>query len=143
MPFRLLSVNHEEKGQGGSRSAIWNQRYLSTESLLPFQCPKRVFEDMRSCAAAVIHVGSEGELFDAEGNKHIYMNQGAGRSCARRLALLKGLPHLQVLLLIAGRADCRSLIGLELSASFRRSGHHNQPRERSQFVSRPRDRPES
>lgn len=37
--------------------------------------PEKVFEDMRSCSAGIIHVMSEGELLDREGNKHIYINQ--------------------------------------------------------------------
>jgi len=36
--------------------------------------PEKVFEDMRSCAAGVIHVGSEGEYLDHDGNKHIKIN---------------------------------------------------------------------
>ncbi len=37
--------------------------------------PDKVFEDMRQCSAAVIHVSSEGELIDSEGNKHIKINE--------------------------------------------------------------------
>jgi len=37
--------------------------------------PDKVFEDMRACSAGVIHVGSEGELLDEQGNKHIHINQ--------------------------------------------------------------------
>ncbi len=37
--------------------------------------PDKVFEDMRTCSAGVIHVGSEGELLDEQGNKHIHINQ--------------------------------------------------------------------
>src|SRR5437588_460927 len=36
--------------------------------------PEKVFEDMRSCAAGVIHVGSEGEYLDRDGNKHTKIN---------------------------------------------------------------------
>jgi hypothetical protein len=36
--------------------------------------PEKVFEDMRSCAAGVIHVGSEGEYLDRDGNKHSKIN---------------------------------------------------------------------
>lgn len=36
--------------------------------------PEKVFEDMRSCAAGVIHVGSEGEYLDRDGNKHTNIN---------------------------------------------------------------------
>ena len=36
--------------------------------------PEKVFEDMRSCAAGVIHVGSEGEYLDREGTKHTKIN---------------------------------------------------------------------
>ena len=36
--------------------------------------PEKVFEDMRSCAAGVIHVGAEGEYLDKEGNKHTKIN---------------------------------------------------------------------
>ena len=37
--------------------------------------PEKVIKDMRQCSAAVIHVGSEGELFDSEGNKHQRLNE--------------------------------------------------------------------
>lgn len=37
--------------------------------------PEKVFQDMRSCSAGLIHVMSEGELLDSEGNKHIHINQ--------------------------------------------------------------------
>jgi Predicted nucleotide-binding protein containing TIR-like domain len=36
--------------------------------------PEKVFEDMRSCGAGVIHVGSEGEYLDRDGNKHTKIN---------------------------------------------------------------------
>ena len=37
--------------------------------------PDKVFVDMRSCSAAVIHVSQEGELIDSEGNKHVKLNE--------------------------------------------------------------------
>lgn len=37
--------------------------------------PDKVFTDMRSCSAAVIHVSQEGELMDPEGNKQIKLNE--------------------------------------------------------------------
>lgn len=37
--------------------------------------PEKVFEDMRSCSAAVIHVTSEGEVLDAQGEKHTRINE--------------------------------------------------------------------
>jgi predicted nucleotide-binding protein len=36
--------------------------------------PDKVFHDMRECAAGVIHVNSEGELLDPDGNKVIHLN---------------------------------------------------------------------
>lgn len=36
--------------------------------------PDKVFHDMRECSAGVIHVNSEGEMMDSEGNKHIHLN---------------------------------------------------------------------
>ncbi len=36
--------------------------------------PEKVFEDMRSCSAGVIHVGSEGEYLDREGATHTKIN---------------------------------------------------------------------
>ena len=36
--------------------------------------PEKVFEDMRSCGAGVIHVGAEGEYSDKDGNKHRKIN---------------------------------------------------------------------
>jgi predicted nucleotide-binding protein len=36
--------------------------------------PEKVFEDMRSCGAGVIHVGAEGKYLDKEGNEHSKLN---------------------------------------------------------------------
>lgn len=36
--------------------------------------PEKVFEDMRSCAAGIIHVGAEGKYLDTEGNEHAKLN---------------------------------------------------------------------
>lgn len=36
--------------------------------------PEKVFEDMRSCAAGVIHVGAEGKYLDKDGNEHTKLN---------------------------------------------------------------------
>jgi predicted nucleotide-binding protein len=37
--------------------------------------PEKVFEDMRSCSAGVIHVNAEAELLDSAGNRHIRINE--------------------------------------------------------------------
>jgi hypothetical protein len=36
--------------------------------------PEKVFEDMRSCGAGVIHVGGEGRYKDPDGNEHTKLN---------------------------------------------------------------------
>lgn len=36
--------------------------------------PEKVFEDMRSCAAGIIHVGAEGKYLDSEGKEHTKLN---------------------------------------------------------------------
>ena len=36
--------------------------------------PEKVFEDMRSCGAGVIHVGGEGKYLDREGGEHSKIN---------------------------------------------------------------------
>jgi predicted nucleotide-binding protein len=36
--------------------------------------PEKVFEDMRSCGAGVIHVGGEGKYLDKNGNEHTKLN---------------------------------------------------------------------
>jgi predicted nucleotide-binding protein len=36
--------------------------------------PEKVFEDMRSCGAGVIHVGGEGKYLDKDGNEHTKLN---------------------------------------------------------------------
>jgi predicted nucleotide-binding protein len=35
----------------------------------------KVMDDMRSCSAAIIHVGKEIKLLDQEGREHIFLNQ--------------------------------------------------------------------
>jgi hypothetical protein len=36
--------------------------------------PEKVFEDMRSCGAGVLHVGAEGKYLDKDGGEHIKIN---------------------------------------------------------------------
>jgi predicted nucleotide-binding protein len=36
--------------------------------------PEKVFEDMRSCAAGIIHVGAEGKYLDTDGNEQTKLN---------------------------------------------------------------------
>ncbi|MFA5908525.1 MAG: TIR domain-containing protein [Vicinamibacterales bacterium] len=36
--------------------------------------PEKVFEDMRSCGAGVLHVGAEGKYLDRDGNEHTKIN---------------------------------------------------------------------
>lgn len=36
--------------------------------------PEKVFEDMRSCGAGVLHVGAEGKYLDRDGNEHTKLN---------------------------------------------------------------------
>lgn len=36
--------------------------------------PEKVFEDMRSCAAGVLHVGAEGKYLDKDGIEHVKLN---------------------------------------------------------------------
>ncbi len=36
--------------------------------------PEKVFEDMRSCSAGVIHVGAEGKFLDRDGKEHVKIN---------------------------------------------------------------------
>lgn len=36
--------------------------------------PEKVFEDMRSCGAGVLHVGAEGKYLDRDGNEHAKLN---------------------------------------------------------------------
>lgn len=51
--------------------------------------PDKVFEDMRQCSAAVIHVSSEGELLDSEGNKHIKINENVLIEIGAAIALYR------------------------------------------------------
>jgi predicted nucleotide-binding protein len=36
--------------------------------------PEKVIDEMRSCQAAVIHVGQDGTLYDKDGNEHLQVN---------------------------------------------------------------------
>lgn len=49
--------------------------------------PDKVFEDMRSCDAGVIHVGSEGTLLDKNGQEHLFVNQNVLIEVGAALAL--------------------------------------------------------
>lgn len=37
--------------------------------------PEKVMDEMRSCSAAIIHVGKEIKLLDQEGSEHVFVNQ--------------------------------------------------------------------
>lgn len=52
--------------------------------------PDKVMDDMRSCSAAVIHVGSEGVLTDDDGNKHPQINSNVLIEIGAAMALYKG-----------------------------------------------------
>lgn len=52
--------------------------------------PDKVMDDMRSCSAAVIHVGSEGILIDDEGNKHPQINPNVLIEIGAAMALYRG-----------------------------------------------------
>lgn len=51
--------------------------------------PEKVFEDMRECSAAVIHVEAEEELLDSEGNKHSKINENVLIEIGAAIALYK------------------------------------------------------
>ena len=51
--------------------------------------PEKVFEDMRCCSAAVIHVDAEEELLDSEGNKHSKINENVLIEIGAAIALYK------------------------------------------------------
>lgn len=94
------SANRVFISHGKSRAIVTQIRELLTfGSLEPvvsvdreataIPVPEKVFEDMRSCAAGVIHVGSEGELLDGQGNKHIHINQNVLIEIGAAMALYK------------------------------------------------------
>lgn len=51
--------------------------------------PEKVFDDMRHCYAAVIHVDKEGELMDAEGNTHHRLNENVLIEIGAAIALYR------------------------------------------------------
>ena len=51
--------------------------------------PEKVFDDMRSCSAAVIHVDKEAELLDEEGKKHVKINDNVLIEIGAAIALYK------------------------------------------------------
>lgn len=51
--------------------------------------PDKVFDDMRYCSAAVIHVDVEEELMDAQGNKHVKINENVLIEIGAAMALYK------------------------------------------------------
>lgn len=94
------NVNRVFISHGKSRSIVTQIRELLTFGNLEpvisvdrestaIPVPEKVFEDMRSCAAGVIHVSSEGELLDAQGNKHIHINQNVLIEIGAAMALYK------------------------------------------------------
>ena len=51
--------------------------------------PEKVFDDMRSCSAAVIHVDKEAEFEDDEGKKHVKINDNVLIEIGAAIALYK------------------------------------------------------
>lgn len=51
--------------------------------------PDKVFNDMRLCSAAVIHVDKEGEFLDSEGNTHLRLNENVLIEIGAAIALYK------------------------------------------------------
>lgn len=52
--------------------------------------PDKVLDDMRSCSAAVIHVGSEGVLTDSDGKEHPQINPNVLIEIGAAMALYRG-----------------------------------------------------
>lgn len=52
--------------------------------------PDKVMDDMRSCSAAVIHVGSEGTLTDEDGTSHPHINPNVLIEIGAAMALYRG-----------------------------------------------------
>jgi hypothetical protein len=52
--------------------------------------PEKVLDDMRSCYAGIVHVGSERRLMDAEGNEHNIINQNVLIEIGAAMALYRG-----------------------------------------------------
>ena len=63
---------------------------LETRESTAIPVPEKVFEDMRSCSAGVIHVGGEGKYIDPEGHEHTKLNDnvlieiGAAMRCTAK-----------------------------------------------------------
>lgn len=51
--------------------------------------PDKVMDDMRSCYAAIIHVGKEIKLLDQEGKEHVFLNQNVLIEIGAAMALYK------------------------------------------------------
>jgi CAP12/Pycsar effector protein, TIR domain len=49
--------------------------------------PKKVLDDMRSCGAGLIHVGTEQTLIDKDGNEHHLLNQNVLTEIGGAMAL--------------------------------------------------------
>ncbi len=70
---------------GGFEPVVSTQRETAAKPV-----PDKVMDDMRSCGAAVIHVGSEGVLKDADGTEHPQTNPNVLIEIGAAMALYKG-----------------------------------------------------
>ena len=52
--------------------------------------PQKVLDEMRSCQAAVIHVGAENAVTDAEGQQHTFLNENVLIEIGAAMALYEG-----------------------------------------------------
>lgn len=70
---------------GGFKPIVSIQRETAAKPI-----PEKILDDMRSCAAAVIHVGSEGILTDANGDECPQINPNVLIEIGAAMALYKG-----------------------------------------------------
>lgn len=82
---RIMEQIKKLVGLGGFTPVVSVQRETPAKPV-----PEKVMDDMRSCGAAVIHVGTDGTIRDADGVEHPQLNPNVLIEIGAAMALYKG-----------------------------------------------------
>lgn len=82
---KILEQIREVVELGGFQPVISTRNETTAKPI-----PEKVLDDMRSCGAAIIHVGSEGVMTDEEGNPHPQINPNVLIEIGAAMALYRG-----------------------------------------------------
>lgn len=86
--------------------------------------PEKVFEDMRSCGAGVLHVGAEGKYLDKDGIEHAKLNDNVLIEIGAAMALYGK----RMILLVERVSPCPPIFRVSTAASSKATSSTTNPR---------------